>query len=440
MRNGPTVQRPRAVRDTYTVQQDSAGNTMDVLSNDTGTDLSVAFLFEATQQGGQTSQADGVITYQAPAGFTGTDRFWYIATDGTGFMTSAKVTVEVEAVTTAETTEITDTTDVTDTTDTVEITDADATDTSETSELVDTNETTEVTSTEGIECDYVDSTSEDSASNEPLSATSESSWSCDSGLRTLTANGLPDHATGEFPSEANPNAIVAQTVSGSFPLEPTATDLPTQLGGPAGVIGFALNGIKIDPVTGGSCDDSGENCSKDDANLGQWSIEALGQTGFDFGLDENNGDVQSDGAYHYHGIPEGFLTKLGASDATMTLIGWAADGFPIYARHGYNDPNDPDSGTKVIAGSYQTVAPLADVTRPPEETYPLGTFTQDWEYVQGLGDLDECNGRFGVTPEFPNGIYHYYATDSYPYFQRCVKGEVEAPIDQVISTTTSTDL
>jgi hypothetical protein len=40
----------------------------------------------------------------------------------------------------------------------------------------------------------------------------------------------------------------------------------------------------------------------------------------------------------------------------------------------------------------------------------------------GSGDLDECNGRMGVTPEFPDGIYHYYATDSYPFFQRCVKG------------------
>jgi hypothetical protein len=52
----------------------------------------------------------------------------------------------------------------------------------------------------------------------------------------------------------------------------------------------------------------------------------------------------------------------------------------------------------------------------------MGTFLQDYEYVAGLGDLDECNGRVGVTPEFPNGTYHYYATDTYPYLQRCVKG------------------
>ena len=62
--------------------------------------------------------------------------------------------------------------------------------------------------------------------------------------------------------------------------------------------------------------------------------------------------------------------------------------------------------------------------RPSVDVYSLGTFAQDWEYVEGSGDLDECNGRFGVTPEFPDGIYHYYATDTYPYFQRCVTGDV----------------
>jgi len=54
----------------------------------------------------------------------------------------------------------------------------------------------------------------------------------------------------------------------------------------------------------------------------------------------------------------------------------------------------------------------------------MGTFLQDFEYVAGLGDLDECNGRTGVTPEFPKGIYHYFATETFPYLQRCVKGSL----------------
>ena len=44
----------------------------------------------------------------------------------------------------------------------------------------------------------------------------------------------------------------------------------------------------------------------------------------------------------------------------------------------------------------------------------MGAFTQDYEYVEGLGDLDQCNGRFGVTPEFPNGIYYYVVSDDFP--------------------------
>ena len=105
----------------------------------------------------------------------------------------------------------------------------------------------------------------------------------------------------------------------------------------------------------------------------------------------------------------------------MTLIAWAADGFPIYARYGYSDAMDSNSGIIVIKGSYQLKA-TPDANRPNVALYAMGTFMQDYEYVEGLSDLDECNGRMGVTPEFPQGIYHYFATDSYPFLQRCVKG------------------
>ena len=59
----------------------------------------------------------------------------------------------------------------------------------------------------------------------------------------------------------------------------------------------------------------------------------------------------------------------------------------------------------------------------PNKPIPLGAFTQDFEYVEGLGDLDQCNGRFGVTPEFPKGIYYYMVTDEFPFFSRCLKGD-----------------
>jgi hypothetical protein len=276
-----------------------------------------------------------------------------------------------------------------------------------------------VSSTDGVLCDYDYSEFNDS---ESVQYTSSAQWSCVDGDRALSANGIPDHEVGTFPNPGNPNTISEQTVSENYTLLPVSTETATELGGPRGATGYVLNGVKIDASTAGSCDDSGDNCSLID-NSGSWNIEALGHTSFDFGTDDNNAHVQPGGAYHYHGMPEGFVTKQGGNDTTITIIGWAADGFPIYARYGYSEANNADSAIVALTGSYQLISTVSS-SRPPVDVYSLGTFAQDWEYVEGSGDLDECNGRYGITPEFPNGIYHYYATDTYPYFQRCVTGEV----------------
>lgn len=276
-------------------------------------------------------------------------------------------------------------------------------------------------STDGVFCDYDYNEFNDSAS---VQLTSSATWSCANGSRSLVANGVPDHAVGTFPNSGNPNTISAQSVSEDYTLSPVETNTATTLGGPRGSTGYVLNGVKIDASTAGSCDNSGSDCSLID-NSGSWSIEALGQSHFDFGTDDNNAHVQPTGAYHYHGMPEGFVSLQGGNSTTMTLIGWAADGFPIYARYGYSEANNASSTIVAMTGSYSLISTVPS-TRPDTSVYALGTFAQDWEYVEGSGDLDECNGRYGVTPEFPNGIYHYYATDTYPYFQRCVKGEVDA--------------
>ena len=274
-------------------------------------------------------------------------------------------------------------------------------------------------STDTVLCEYIYNEYNDSDS---VQTTSSSDWSCDGYNRNITANGIPDHEVGDFPNPDNPNTISEQSVSQSYTLTPVESSTATTLGGPQGILGLVLNGVKIDAGTGGSCDDSGDDCSLGD-NSGNWNIEALGQDTFDYGTDDNNAHVQPDGTYHYHGMPEGFITLQGGNSSTMTLIGWAADGFPIYARYGYSDADDATSDIKAITGSYQLISSVSD-SRPATDIYALGTFQQDWEYVDGSGDLDECNGRVGVTPEFPDGIYHYYATDTYPYFQRCVKGEL----------------
>lgn len=271
-------------------------------------------------------------------------------------------------------------------------------------------------STANVECTYSYSAFNSSPS---VNTTSTADWFCDATNRTLSANGIPDHDVGTFPNANNPNTISQQAVSASFTLDPVMTSTATTVGGPRGAVGYVLNGVKIDPGTAGTCNDSGGSCSLA-GNVGSWRIEALGQDSFNFGDDANHAHVQPTGEYHYHGIPEGFVDRLDQG-TEMTLIAWAADGFPIYARYGYLDAMDAGTGIVVIESSYQLKA-TPDASRPDVSLYAMGTFSQDYEYVADLGDLDECNGRMGVTPEFPEGIYHYYATDGFPFLQRCVKG------------------
>lgn len=279
-------------------------------------------------------------------------------------------------------------------------------------------------STAGVQCSYSYSASNSSAS---VKATSTANWACAT-ARTLTANGIPDHDVGSFPNVNNPNVITAQNVTASMPLTPVNANTVSKIG----IVGYAFNGVKFDPSTAGTCTVSGNtsSCSLI-GNTGSWNIEALGQSSFNFGTDNSNAHVQPDGWYHYHGMPEGFMLKLGKG-AAMTLVGYAMDGFPVYARYGYSVASNTSSAVKTMTSSYRIKA-SADAGRPSTASYPMGAFTQDYEYVAGLGDLDECNGRTGATPEFPNGIYHYYITDTFPFIQRCVKGTVSASVTPVPS-------
>lgn len=257
--------------------------------------------------------------------------------------------------------------------------------------------------------------------------TSNWSWTCSTTARTLMANGLPNHAVGTFPNAGNQNTITTQTINFSATLSPVLGTSTVQIGGPGGASAFSLQGVKFDPGTGGACATGITATSQCDlgGGTGAWRIEALGQDTFDFGEDSNNAHVQPGGIYHYHGMPEGLLTNAGVSDAApkMTLVGWAGDGFPIYARWCYSTASDATSALKKCTGSFVRDT-VADANRPAISLVPLGAFLSDWSYSAGSGDLDECNGRTGVTPEFPNGIYHYMATDSYPYFSRCLKGQI----------------
>ena len=99
------------------------------------------------------------------------------------------------------------------------------------------------------------------------------------------------------------------------------------------------------------------------------------------------------------------------------IIGWAYDGNPIYGPYGYSDSENSNSVPKLLVSGY-TLNSSNIIDRP---SLPSGFFVEDYEYTNS-GDLDENNGRFGKTPEFPNGVYAYFATlnissiPEFPYF------------------------
>ena len=269
--------------------------------------------------------------------------------------------------------------------------------------------------TDGVLCTYAVAEFNSSPS---VNANASAFWSCNP-TRAVIANAIPNHAVGTFPNPANPNSIRPQQVQATFTLTPTVT---SATGNNVMIAGYALNGVKFEPGTNGTCDGaSPPNCNFAGGG-GQWRMEALPPSGFNFGTDSNNAHVQPTGEYHYHGLPTGLITKLNKGTA-MTLVGWAADGFPIYARWGYTTADDATSAIKELAPSWRLKA-APDAGRPATSLYPMGSFTQDYEYVAGLGDLDQCNGRTGVTPEFPGGIYYYVATSAFPYVHRCVRGNL----------------
>jgi len=229
-------------------------------------------------------------------------------------------------------------------------------------------------------------------------------------FRVIKSNGWPDHAPGTFPRRGNPNVVAPQNYTFRVPLKPVAAATPERRGG--WWWGVAINGVPFEPGTA--------EAWNNDRRSG-WSYEA--GTGFlNLGLDENNAHVQPNGSYHYHALPTGLVERLGGEGKKMLLIGWAADGFPIYSGMAFTDPKDPKSPLKKMVSSYH----LKPGARPVQEGGPGGNydgrFTQDFEYKAGTGDLDECNGRTGVTPEFPQGTYYYCISAEFPFVPRMWHG------------------
>ena len=194
---------------------------------------------------------------------------------------------------------------------------------------------------------------------------------------------------------------------------------------PLGQIGVSSNGVAIFNPSAGA----GLNPPSG------FSWVAAGESPFiNSGEDSCGGHPEQNGIYHYHDPHFLDCWKAGGSmasyndyygstqyngdnirhpDGHSKIIGIAFDGFPIYGPYGYDIPFDNLSGTRTMRTGYavkDTEAPGRPDYGSTNDNPPAGTLMEDWEYVEGVGDLDIHNGRFAITPEYQDGTYAYFLT------------------------------
>ncbi len=271
----------------------------------------------------------------------------------------------------------------------------------------------------------------------------------------VSTNGIPAYPTGPF-QDGNPSQASAQNAIYKFPLNPVEnTGTPTSTTG--GNIGVFVNGVSLFDYRDGVGWNSNNNslcggpgnspCPGGPMAGSDWSRDAI-PAEMD-GFDCSKGHP-ANGNYHHHQNPSAFKLDINTvsticnlydadglygidSNMHSPLIGFAYDGFPIYGAYGYKN-NDGTGGIERIKSSYELRnitsrthhADGTDVDNGPNvnATYWLGYFREDYEFIDHPTEddyLDEHNGRFCVTPEYPMGTYAYFATvdedwnSAYPY-------------------------
>jgi len=223
---------------------------------------------------------------------------------------------------------------------------------------------------------------------------------------TIASNAVPNHdfntAEGFF------HGFAEQVQTYSITATPTATETPTPL-----TLGMDnavfLNGVKLDLIAAGcyGIDDGLFGCFD---MTTPYRFDPMGAKSNMFGTDAHNAHTQNNGLYHYHGNPMALFEQDNPGEASP-VIGFAADGFPIFGSY------INDNGTiRAATTSYRLKSGMRpDGEDGPGGTYD-GTYVDDWEFVEGLGDLDQCNGMV------QDGVYGYVVTETYPHVMGCFTG------------------
>lgn len=268
----------------------------------------------------------------------------------------------------------------------------------------------------------------------------------------ISATGIPAYPTGPF-LDGNPSQATNQAAIFKIPLKPTKnTATPTATTG--GNIGIFINGVALfdyrdgvawNNTTKALCGGPGNPaCPGAPGTTQAWNRDAIPAEMKGFDCSKAHPAM---GNYHHHQNPSSFkldlkllstICTLYAADGLYTidstkhspLIGFAYDGFPIYGAYGYKNV-DGTGGITRIKSSY-TLSTNTTRTNGPTVGQVVGTqtmvngyFREDYVYNATSPStpdyLDEHNGRFCITPEYPAGIYCYFATvdanwnSAYPY-------------------------
>ncbi|MGL4237243.1 YHYH protein [Tabrizicola sp.] len=236
----------------------------------------------------------------------------------------------------------------------------------------------------------------------------------DDGSCTLTSNNVPNHDFNDETARfARPVEEFAQALT--IPRKPEIAAKPTALSH-GSYNAVMLNGVVLDLLSagcyrpdGGRTDEHGNvmiGCRATDP----WLLDPLGP-GASFGTDAHNAHTQPDGLYHYHGNPMALFDSEPGEDGSP-VIGFAADGFPIYGSYFKDESGEV---RKVVSGYVLRAGERpAKSDTDPGGAYD-GMYVDDYEFT-GAGDLDECNGMT------VDGQYGYYVTDTYPWVMGCFSG------------------
>ena len=205
---------------------------------------------------------------------------------------------------------------------------------------------------------------------------------------------IPGYSIG--PWIGNPNVPANQNFVFQIPRHPVQNNNTATTVG-LGHIGVWSNGVSIFNVS----DAMSYN------NQGIWNRNAFFWEGP--GFDACLGHPQQQGEYHHHVSPNCLYDQTDSTHHSP-IIGYAFDGFPVYGAYAFTNTNGTGP-IKRMKSSYILSTNTTRVNGPAvDTTYPEGSFIEDFSYQSGFGDLDARNGRFSVTPDYPNGIYAYFVT------------------------------